>query len=214
MWNGCNYVGKKTKRSCPFAIFSRQDLLTLALEMDAYYHAHWKEFKPITVDAETNAITYGEPIHLDTIIPAIYGEIAECGYRSEAEVRELVEANGGIMDESFSKPLLCTTLAQRTGCSMCGFGVHMEKRPHRFDLLWERNPKLSRMPPATGLAGTVFLTTSAWNGETRSSFLEVRKIDLCGCSRYHKTGSRRFQSHAALHGGQLFQSWRCLPRSR
>lgn len=141
MWNGCNYVGKKTKRSCPFAIFSRQDLLTLALEMDAYYHAHWKEFKPITVDADTGAVTYGEPIHLGTIVPAIYGEIAECGHRSEAEIQELVEANGGIMDESFSKPLLCTTLAQRTGCSMCGFGVHMEKRPHRFDLLWERNPK-------------------------------------------------------------------------
>lgn len=85
--------------------------------------------------------SYGEPIHLDTIVPAIYGEIAECGYRSEAEIQELVEANGGVMDESFSKPLLCTTLAQRTGCSMCGFGVHMEKRPHRFDLLWERNPK-------------------------------------------------------------------------
>lgn len=141
MWNGCNYVGKKTKRSCPFAIFSRQDLLTLALEMDAYYHAHWKEFKPITVDADTGAVTYEEPIHLGTIVPAIYGEIAECGHRSEAEIQELVEANGGIMDESFSKPLLCTTLAQRTGCSMCGFGVHMEKRPHRFDLLWERNPK-------------------------------------------------------------------------
>ena len=24
---------------------------------------------------------------------------------------------------------------------MCGFGIHMEKRPHRFDLLYERNPK-------------------------------------------------------------------------
>lgn len=24
---------------------------------------------------------------------------------------------------------------------MCGFGIHMEDRPHRFDLLWERNPK-------------------------------------------------------------------------
>lgn len=24
---------------------------------------------------------------------------------------------------------------------MCGFGIHMEKRPHRFDRLWERNPK-------------------------------------------------------------------------
>lgn len=34
-----------------------------------------------------------------------------------------------------------TTKAQRTGCSMCGFGIHMEKRPHRFDQLRERNPK-------------------------------------------------------------------------
>lgn len=36
---------------------------------------------------------------------------------------------------------LYTTGAQRTGCSMCGFGVHLEKRPHRFDQLRERNPK-------------------------------------------------------------------------
>lgn len=36
---------------------------------------------------------------------------------------------------------LYTTKAQRTGCSMCGFGIHMEKRPHRFDQLRERNPK-------------------------------------------------------------------------
>lgn len=36
---------------------------------------------------------------------------------------------------------LYTTGAQRTGCSMCGFGVHMETRPHRFDRLRVRNPK-------------------------------------------------------------------------
>lgn len=36
---------------------------------------------------------------------------------------------------------LYTTRAQRTGCSMCGFGIHMEKRPHRFDMLREDNPK-------------------------------------------------------------------------
>lgn len=36
---------------------------------------------------------------------------------------------------------LRTTRAQRTGCSMCGFGIHMEKRPHRFDRLREDNPK-------------------------------------------------------------------------
>lgn len=33
--------------------------------------------------------------------------------------------------ERRSDGTLYTTGAQRTGCSMCGFGVHMEKRPHR-----------------------------------------------------------------------------------
>ncbi len=36
---------------------------------------------------------------------------------------------------------LYTTKAQRTGCDCCGFGIHLEKRPHRFDMLRERNPK-------------------------------------------------------------------------
>ena len=58
----------------------------------------------------------GEPV--DSIIPEIYGEI-----------------------EVGSDGLLRTTKAQRTGCAMCGFGIHLEKRPHRFDLLWQRSPK-------------------------------------------------------------------------
>lgn len=58
----------------------------------------------------------GEPI--GSIIPEIYGNI-----------------------EKDDDGKLHTTKAQRTGCSMCGFGIHKEKRPHRFDLLWERNPK-------------------------------------------------------------------------
>lgn len=86
MINGCNYISPGTKRSCPFAIFSRQDLLQLALD-------------------------------LAVPVPAIYGEI--------------VRGEDGT---------LRTTKAQRTGCSMCGFGIHMEKRPHRFDRLWERSP--------------------------------------------------------------------------
>lgn len=36
---------------------------------------------------------------------------------------------------------LYTTKTQRTGCQMCGFGVHLEKRPHRFDKLRESNEK-------------------------------------------------------------------------
>ena len=87
MMNGCNYYGKTTTRSCPFAIFSRQDLLQLALD-------------------------------LQVPVPEIYGEI----------VRD-------------SDGTLRTTPAQRTGCSMCGFGIHLEKRPHRFDRLREENPK-------------------------------------------------------------------------
>lgn len=87
MMHGCNYFGKSTTRSCPFAIFDRQDILQLALD-------------------------------LNVPVPEIYGEIAR-------------KADG----------TLYTTRAQRTGCSMCGFGIHLEKRPHRFDRLREDNPK-------------------------------------------------------------------------
>lgn len=100
---GCNYYGKNGARSCPFAIFQRNDLLRLALEMDKYYHEHWFEFSDT---------------HIDSIIPAIYGNIIE-------------NENGN----------LTTTGENRTGCSMCGFGIQLEKRPHRFDRLYVRNPR-------------------------------------------------------------------------
>lgn len=104
--NGCNFFGASTIRSCPFAIFGRNDILQLTLEMNAWYHRHW------------DLGYFNTGIHLDTIVPDIYGDI-------------LINEDGS----------LYTTKAQRTGCSMCGFGVHLEKRPHRFDQLYERNPK-------------------------------------------------------------------------
>lgn len=57
-------------------------------------------------------------LELEVPIPAIYGEIVKNG-------------NGE----------LTTTKAKRTGCTMCGFGIHIEKRPHRFDRLRENDPK-------------------------------------------------------------------------
>ena len=36
---------------------------------------------------------------------------------------------------------LYTTKAQRTGCDICGFGIHLEHRPHRFDRLREEDYK-------------------------------------------------------------------------
>lgn len=70
VFHGCNDISKGTKRSAPFAISNRQ------MEIDAYYHQYWEEFRPITADYETGETAYGEPVHLKTIVPAIYGEIA------------------------------------------------------------------------------------------------------------------------------------------
>lgn len=119
--HGCNYFGKTTIRSAPFAPFLREDILRLACEMDRWYHDHIEVFEaafheqPYGKNKDGSLKEY-EP--LKSIIPEIYGEI--------------VRGEDG---------MLKTTKAQRTGCQMCGFGVHLEKRPHRFDRLRERNPK-------------------------------------------------------------------------
>lgn len=119
--HGCNYYGNTVMRSAPFAPYLRNDILTLALEMDQWYHEHAEVFEklyysqPYSRDSKGHIIPY-KPIK--SIIPAIYGKIAK-------------DASGNLE----------TTGAKRTGCSMCGFGIHMEERPHRFDKLRERNLK-------------------------------------------------------------------------
>lgn len=119
--HGCNYYGKTVIRSAPFAPFMRNDILRLALEMDQWYHDHVEIFEELyykqsySRDKDGNKIPY-EPVK--SIVPAIYGEIK-------------TDFNGN----------LYTTKAQRTGCSMCGFGIHMEQRPHRFDRKRQENPK-------------------------------------------------------------------------
>lgn len=137
MLNGCNYISKDTKRSAPFAIFTRQDILTLAMEMNAWYQEHWEEFRPIVKDAQGNE-SLGEPIHLTSTIPAIYGQIV----RDPLDMTpEEIEAYQKEHDGAEPEGQLRTTGAQRTGCSMCGFGIHRERRPHRFDRLRRQNPK-------------------------------------------------------------------------
>lgn len=114
--NGCNYFGESVVRSAPFAIFHRDDLLQLTLEMDAIWKKKWKdEFYAKGVRSGKLRPGFEMP---ESIIPKIYGEIVSDEYG-----------------------ILHTTGAQRTGCSMCGFGIHLEKRPHRFDQLRERNRK-------------------------------------------------------------------------
>ena len=113
--HGCNYYGKNTVRSCPFAIFLRDDVLHLAQEMDEWYRKHLDLFERKFYEQHGNKRKY-EPV--ESIIPTIYGEI-----------------------KAYESGTRYTTKAQRTGCSMCGFGIHLEKRPHRFDRLRESNFK-------------------------------------------------------------------------
>ena len=79
--HGCNYYGATVTRSAPFAIFLRQDVLRLALEMDAWYRNHIDIFsqelyyrQPYSRKKDGTVIPY-EPVQ--TIIPGIYGEIAK-----------------------------------------------------------------------------------------------------------------------------------------
>lgn len=91
--HGCNYFGKTTARSCPFAFYYHSDVVHLAVDL------HVK-------------------------IPEIYGDVV---------ISEELNEFG---DHEYT-----TTGEQRTGCSMCGFGIQLESRPHRFDRLYERNKK-------------------------------------------------------------------------
>lgn len=91
--HGCNYFGKTTARSCPFAFYYHSDVVHLAVDLGVH-------------------------------IPDIYGEVKISSEKNE------------FGDYEYS-----TTGEQRTGCSMCGFGIQLEDRPHRFDRLYERNPK-------------------------------------------------------------------------
>ena len=61
-------------------------------------------------------------VDLGVHIPDIYGEV------------KISEEKNEFGDYEYS-----TTGEQRTGCSMCGFGIQLEKRPHRFDRLYFRS---------------------------------------------------------------------------
>ena len=63
-------------------------------------------------------------VDLGVHIPDIYGEV------------EISKVKNELGDYEYT-----TTGEQRTGCEMCGFGIQMESRPHRFDRLYERSPK-------------------------------------------------------------------------
>ena len=101
--------------------YAKNSRMQLPLDMNRWYHEHLALFEKLYHAQPYGRNRDGSPkeyVPLESIVPEIYGTIAK---RQNGE--------------------LYTTGAQRTGCSMCGFGIHLEQRPHRFDKLRERNPK-------------------------------------------------------------------------
>ncbi|MBU3173319.1 phosphoadenosine phosphosulfate reductase domain-containing protein [Clostridium estertheticum] len=70
-------------------------------------------------------------------VSKIYGDIVEVGTKriaTKLKVRLLAK---------YDRPIkLITTKASRSGCFICGFGVHLEKQPNRFQRMEIDDPKL------------------------------------------------------------------------
>lgn len=112
--NGCNGFNLKTPKSMPMAFWTEQDILLYIKEKNL----------PI-------CSVYGEIVDDYEAIGQIEGQMT---------ISDLDMFDTEIFDAE--RPPLKTTGCQRTGCVLCGFGCHLEKRPNRFELLKETHPKM------------------------------------------------------------------------
>ena len=75
-------------------------------------------------------MTHGHKYNTDRLPPlGIKMDIMMYGHFHEGFI---IEENG----------IYNTTLIKRTGCVYCGFGVHLEKEPNRFQKLKISHPKI------------------------------------------------------------------------
>ena len=63
----------------------------------------------------------------------------ELEYITRYKIPYCKEIYGDIIEEN---GIYSTTLIKRTGCVYCGFGVHLEKEPNRFQKLKISHPKI------------------------------------------------------------------------
>ena len=82
------------------------------------FHSKDQKSQPLSFWTEQDVLEYIRRYKLK--IPSVYGDIVEDGCR------------------------LCTTGCQRTGCTFCAFGTHLEKGESRFQMLAKTHPKLYR----------------------------------------------------------------------
>ncbi len=64
----------------------------------------------------------------------------------------------------FDRPTFCTTGCNRTGCVFCGFGLHLEKRPNRLEMIDKvSNPRIRDFC----LRGGAFTDEGLWKPDNR-----------------------------------------------
>lgn len=104
--------------------------------------------KPMSFWTEQDVLLY---IKLNNLpICSVYGEVVK-DYESMGQVDgqfTIAELTNASQKEIFEldKPILKTTGCSRTGCVLCGFGCHLEKKGEgRFEMLKQTHPKFHNL---------------------------------------------------------------------
>ena len=91
---------------------------------------------PMSFWFEQDVLLYIKLYNLE--IAPVYGKIVN---DDGSEFDATNYKDGGVFE--LSRPFLRTTGCSRTGCTFCGFGLHLEKRPNRLELISElSNPSI------------------------------------------------------------------------
>lgn len=98
-------------------------------------------------------------------ICSIYGQVVIDRGSKQME-GQLTLADLGFIEDTAPKKYKCTG-CERTGCVLCGFGCHMEKknRKGRFELLKETHPKFYAMLDLAKNNGITFREAIEWTNE-------------------------------------------------
>ena len=92
-------------------------------------------------------------------ICSVYGDVVkDNGIDGQMDLEDL-----GLFE--LERPTLKTTGCNRTGCMLCGFGVHLEKGKNRFEMLHETHPSMYKLFDACKNSGVTYREAIEWTNE-------------------------------------------------
>ena len=137
--NGCNAYDSKNPKSNPMSFWLEQDVLEY---IKTYNVPIASVYGDVVIDYEGMGLPDGQ-MFLSDFIPGMKQKPLE-------------------MD----RPLLKTTGCRRTGCILCGFGCHLEKKGEgRFERLKETHPKALKALDYITNSGVTYRQAIDWINE-------------------------------------------------